>query len=685
MAAPVAGINAKLGLQAAEFMKTATRAQRHLNSQAAMMRKHVASVDRATRGLNKSFGKLKAGIGTLVGALAVRQLTKFTQSAIDNTDSLAKQAKQLQISAAELQRYRIEGDLAGVATSKLESGIGAFVKRVGELKAGTGTLVTILDKSNVALKNQLVAVNSTGEGVRIMLKAIREAPTAFEKQALSAAAFGRQAGQAMVLLADTAGDLNKEMLQTVTISDKVLKAGERLQDQFTLLKTSFSAGFDSAIIEGLSGQVNATADAMGKARLVGEQFGAAVGASMRAIASAAEIVGRNLRQIAAAIAALVAFKAATIFLGIAAAVRTYAVEARAATIATGSLNAVLRLNPIGLIATAVGVAAGAFILLGGSTADAASSQNLYNEAMRGAQQVLGTAIENARLLRTERVEEEIATTRAALAVERLTLAEAERNAQTFARAAAADSVPGPGRERLSTNFAEKAAAAAGIAKEAAARVADLEKNLAALGKELESPTGAAAGLAGISGATGDATDAFEKFKVSLVVTRDQQKALAAAHKKGAAAVKLVQAAVKIHNFEIAKGITLTGDQRRELALLILKEQEHRGSIEKTIRAQQEAQQASKDAAAAEAARVVEQRQAIVSLFDTARENIQNSMGDAFESILVGGVDTFAELANSAKRIMARLAAEVATLLVFKPAIGGELRAFELSDLNLEAV
>lgn len=348
--ASIGSLTADLRLESAAFMRDMTKATKAVQSNTAQMRRSMQQVEKASRNLNRQFGQLRNAAAALAGALAVRQFTRFTSSAIAAGDALAKQARQVGLAADAYQRLRIEGELAGVTTAKMETAVGAFTKRVGELRAGTGTLVTILDKSNVSLKNQLLAAESTDEAMRIMLDTIRQTSSAFDRQALSAAAFGRQSGQAMVLLADSAGQLDMEMVKLVTRSDEMLAASERLNDQFTLLKAAFSAGFDTAIVEGLAGSVDSSAEAMREAREIGEQFGRAVGVAMRGVAAAAQFVGRNIREITATLAALIALKAAGMFIALGAAVIKFAQAAIVAARAGALLNTVMSKSVLGVVA-----------------------------------------------------------------------------------------------------------------------------------------------------------------------------------------------------------------------------------------------------------------------------------------------------------------------------------------------
>ena len=59
-------------------------------------------------------------------------------------------------------------------------------------------------------------------------------------------------------------------------------------------------------------------------------------------------------------------------------------------------------------------------------------------------------------------------------------------------------------------------------------------------------------------------------------------------------------------------------------------------------------------------------------FKNALRGIQGSFTSFYEKLFRGGVDSFKDLASSAKDIFIRLAAEIATLLTFRPIVGGIL-------------
>lgn len=75
------------------------------------------------------------------------------------------------------------------------------------------------------------------------------------------------------------------------------------------------------------------------------------------------------------------------------------------------------------------------------------------------------------------------------------------------------------------------------------------------------------------------------------------------------------------------------------------------------------------------------RELFVEPFKNAISGIQDAFSSAFENIFSGGVDSFSDLAATVKRIFVRLAAEIAALLIFRPAVAGALGSVGLGGLG----
>lgn len=204
-------------------------------------------------------------------------------------------------------------------------------------------------------------------------------------------------------------------------------------------------------------------------------------------------------------------------------------------------------------------------------------------------------------------------------------------------------------------------------EEAAAQTGDLNQQLQIANTELN---GAGGAVGGLSGAASDAADALSEMLEQTRRENEQLIALNAAHKGYGSTVETVNAAIEIDNALRAEKISRLDAERSGLLELLVANKKLESSNEALAEAEKKReslvqsraanQQQALKTAAAETARLAAEP------FKTALRSIQNSVTDTFEKIFSGGVTSFSDLADEAKRIFIRLAAEVATLAIFSP-------------------
>lgn len=191
--------------------------------------------------------------GAMAGAAGAAGAGLLIKSQLEAADSIAKVADSIGISTTALQEYRFMADRSGVATTMLDNGLGAFSKRLGELKAGTGSLYGFLKKNNEALAEQLAATTSTDQALAIFLDHLGQIENQADKTALSAAAFSRTAGIKMTNLvkggsAGLAG-MRKEFEDLgLAIDEKYLREAEAAVDSFTNLEYLIRARLMGSIV-----------------------------------------------------------------------------------------------------------------------------------------------------------------------------------------------------------------------------------------------------------------------------------------------------------------------------------------------------------------------------------------------------------------------------------------------------
>ena len=164
--------------------------------------------NRTFRAIGRSSGRAAksiAKIGTVGAAAAAAGLAKLTLDYAKQADELAKFSKQTQFGVESLQELEFAAERAGVGAETMRKAIEKLSKNVGDAKADTGTLKTILDKTSPSLLEAAKNTTDTEQALMLFLGAIRELPDASQKAALANAAFGRS-GLKVIRLADDGAD-----------------------------------------------------------------------------------------------------------------------------------------------------------------------------------------------------------------------------------------------------------------------------------------------------------------------------------------------------------------------------------------------------------------------------------------------------------------------------------------------
>ncbi len=223
-----------------------------VNSFSAKTNRYLAKAERQWTSLRKSVLNFRSGMVLAAGATGLGYLIKRN---IDAADTIGKTADRIGISTDKLQEYRFMAERSGVETGKLDGALEAFTKRIGELKVGTGAMLTYLKKYDEELLNQLVATNTTGEALDIYINRMAGIENATDKAAFSSAAFGRSAGVGMTNVVKGGMKSVEELRATferlgLAIDEHLIRgsatANDRLTDLSTVIKTQMTSAVISA-------------------------------------------------------------------------------------------------------------------------------------------------------------------------------------------------------------------------------------------------------------------------------------------------------------------------------------------------------------------------------------------------------------------------------------------------------
>jgi hypothetical protein len=215
---------------------------------------------RATAAATRGFAKMRAGlakIGPLVAGLAAALGPAFLLRGVKNAaafgDNIAKTADRIGIGTESLQELGFAATQSGVDLSVLQSSLGAFSKRLGEARAGTGALITQLKKSNPELLENLQSATSLGGGLDLLADSISGMDSELDQAALASAAFSR-AGLAMVNLLRKGSDGMRQMRAQardlgLVLDDHLIRKSEVVTDQFDILNRQLGTTFRQILID----------------------------------------------------------------------------------------------------------------------------------------------------------------------------------------------------------------------------------------------------------------------------------------------------------------------------------------------------------------------------------------------------------------------------------------------------
>lgn len=205
---------------------------------------------RATRRVGSSLGGVATAVGRVAGKLfvvggvagvaAIATLRSFAAEG----DRLAKLSARTDFGVERLQELAFGAERSGASVADLNKGLEGFARRIGETKANTGTLVTLLKRSNPALLEQLKTSTSSEAAFDAVARAIAKETDQTKRAALANAAFGRQGIKLLNFLQEGEEGINRYAEEArrlgVIIGGEAAAEAEAFEDRLTDLTTALT-------------------------------------------------------------------------------------------------------------------------------------------------------------------------------------------------------------------------------------------------------------------------------------------------------------------------------------------------------------------------------------------------------------------------------------------------------------
>lgn len=191
--AVIGSLVADLAANSAAFNRDLSSATRNLRSNSAAMNRSLGAIDRqfaqvraAATGFARSVFSIR---GAVAGLAAAGGIAYAGRQALQAADDMAKLADRTGLTVEAISALEYQASQTG-ALQSYESGIETFAEKMGELRTGTGELISFLQNYDQAVLRNLRNSRDQAEALDIVADALQRETDASLRARLAAVAFG---------------------------------------------------------------------------------------------------------------------------------------------------------------------------------------------------------------------------------------------------------------------------------------------------------------------------------------------------------------------------------------------------------------------------------------------------------------------------------------------------------------
>lgn len=199
--------------------------------------------------LNKLSSGLKSGLGSIIGGLGVAATVSYFDQVATKLDGLAKRARDVGMTASQLQELEHQAKLAGMETGNLDSAVKTFNKNISLAGMGTGKAKDAIAKMGISLKDANGVAKTQDQLLKEVALKFAETAGSAENAGLATKIFGDNGAEMLRIFEQGEGVINKVF--NAEGIDEAAAAAERYKDN---LENIQNAAFkvSSKVIEGWS-------------------------------------------------------------------------------------------------------------------------------------------------------------------------------------------------------------------------------------------------------------------------------------------------------------------------------------------------------------------------------------------------------------------------------------------------
>jgi len=257
------------------------------------MKKSGRTMNRFQKSANGISGSMKRMFIGITAAAGIGGLGLMLKSTMQNIDATGKLSKRIGIATEDLIGLRHAAELSGASAEGFDKSIEMFVRRLGEVKQGTGEAKEGLKA--IGLKYQDLIDMNPAESFRVVADGINGLATAAERSVVAYQLFGRQGMKLLNMLemGSEGLDKNQKMVEALnmTYSSADAKKVEDANDAVQRLRDAFG-GLVKTIAVALSPTFRSLANRLTRAAVRFSKFASSVKGIIPVVAEAVIKMGK---------------------------------------------------------------------------------------------------------------------------------------------------------------------------------------------------------------------------------------------------------------------------------------------------------------------------------------------------------------------------------------------------------
>lgn len=216
--------------------------------------RQIRAMEKATRATMLAVRR----IGKIASGVAVGGMLILTRRSMQSIDTIAKLSDRLNVSTEFLAAFGHQAAISGLSAEQFNKALEIFIRRLGELKQGTGEARYGLESLGMTTE-ELLAMSSE-DAFLAVARGIQNIESQAEKAATAYRFFGRSGSQMLNLIqSDLDGVIDRARELGITFDRQMAARVEAANDAITRMKASF-AGVANTIAIAVAPMIEAIAD-----------------------------------------------------------------------------------------------------------------------------------------------------------------------------------------------------------------------------------------------------------------------------------------------------------------------------------------------------------------------------------------------------------------------------------------